>query len=65
VRGAATSSTIVEIWSSHNASKITRTGRRAVVSAEAHFYFTSPAPMGPRGWASCEPGVSILEAVPF
>ena len=51
--GAATPATIVNAWSRHRPPEITKTGRRAVESDEAHFYFTHPAPGGPTGWARC------------
>jgi hypothetical protein len=49
--GAATNKTVVNAWARHRASEITATGRRAVESYSAHFYFTSAAPGGPKGWA--------------
>eukprot|EP01116_Phalansterium_solitarium_P023041 TRINITY_DN7870_c0_g1_i2.p1 TRINITY_DN7870_c0_g1~~TRINITY_DN7870_c0_g1_i2.p1 ORF type:complete len:667 (+),score=271.44 TRINITY_DN7870_c0_g1_i2:146-2146(+) len=51
--GAATMTTIVDAWSRHNPGEIISQGRRAVNSAAAHFYFTTPAPGGPSGWAPC------------
>mmetsp|Transcript_20397 Transcript_20397/g.57386 ORF Transcript_20397/g.57386 Transcript_20397/m.57386 type:complete len:549 (+) Transcript_20397:3-1649(+) len=53
VEHAATQDTIVNAWSAHNASSITNTGRRAVESASAHFYFTDPAPAGSQGLSRC------------
>jgi len=50
---AATPETIVNGWSSHNASSITATGRRAIESAAPHFYFTDAVPGGPKGWSHC------------
>lgn len=51
--GAATQDTIVNAWSRHTASEITKTGRKAVESKESAFYFTAAAPGGPAGWAKC------------
>jgi len=51
--GAATMQTIVNAWSRHKPEEITSTGRRAVESAESHFYFTGAAPGGPEGWSKC------------
>ncbi len=51
--GAATADTIVNAWSRHQAPEVTATGRRAVESHSANFYFTDAAPGGPDGWAKC------------
>lgn len=51
--GAATNSTIVNAWSRHRPPEITKTGRKAIESYSAHFYFTAAAPGGPDGWAKC------------
>jgi hexosaminidase len=51
--GAATSQTIVNTWSHHTAAEVTATGRQAVESHAPSFYFTRPAPGGPKGWAKC------------
>eukprot|EP00658_Telonema_sp_P-2_P055802 TRINITY_DN4435_c0_g1_i1.p1 TRINITY_DN4435_c0_g1~~TRINITY_DN4435_c0_g1_i1.p1 ORF type:complete len:236 (+),score=52.02 TRINITY_DN4435_c0_g1_i1:180-887(+) len=51
--GAATPDTIVNAWARHNASSITTTGRKAVESSSAHFYFTGAAPGGAAGWSKC------------
>lgn len=45
--------TIVNSWNTQSAGAITATGRKAVESASAHFYFTDPAPGGPEGWSKC------------
>uniref|UniRef100_A0A7S0FD30 Beta-hexosaminidase n=1 Tax=Pyrodinium bahamense TaxID=73915 RepID=A0A7S0FD30_9DINO len=50
---AATQDTIVNAWSSHDASAVTAKGRRVVESAAAHFYFTEAAPAGATGWSPC------------
>eukprot|EP01060_Flectonema_neradi_P029796 TRINITY_DN41_c1_g1_i1.p1 TRINITY_DN41_c1_g1~~TRINITY_DN41_c1_g1_i1.p1 ORF type:complete len:526 (+),score=126.26 TRINITY_DN41_c1_g1_i1:40-1578(+) len=60
--GAATNSTIVDAWSRHNPGQITATGRRAIDSSSAHFYFTEAAPGGPTGWSKC--WYNISETVP-
>jgi len=54
---AATQDTIVDSWTGTHAGEITKTGRRAIESAEPHFYFTNPAPGGPSGWKSCWYGI--------
>ena len=51
--GAATNDTIVNAWSRHRPPEITKLGMRAVESYSAHFYFTRPAPGGPKGWKPC------------
>lgn len=51
--GAATPDTIVNAWTRHTAPEVIATGRRAVESHSANFYFTSPAPGGPDGWSRC------------
>jgi hypothetical protein len=53
--GAATNATIVNAWSRHRPPEITATGRRAVESYSAHFYFTEAAPGGPDGWCARHP----------
>ena len=50
---AATNRTVVNAWSRHRPPEITATGRKAVESFSAHFYFTRPAAGGPEGWAPC------------
>ena len=50
---AATSDTIVNAWARHNASEIVSTGRKAVESKDAWFYFTDAAKGGPDGWTPC------------
>ena len=52
-QGAATPETIVDAWARHTPAEITATGRRAIESTGAHFYFTRAAPGGPKGWKSC------------
>ena len=49
--GAATQETIVNAWTRHEAPEVTATGRRAVESHSANFYFTAAAPGGPDGWS--------------
>ena len=49
--GAATQDTIVNAWTRHLAPEVTATGRRAVESHSAYFYFTEAVPGGPDGWA--------------
>ena len=49
--GAATEGTIVNAWTRHEAPEVTATGRRAVESHSANFYFTEAVPGGPAGWA--------------
>ena len=51
--GAATPSTIVNAWTRHTAAEVTATGRRAVESHSAYWYFTQAAPGGAAGWAKC------------
>ena len=51
--GAATPQTIVDAWARHTPAEIAATGRRAIQSADSHFYFTSAAPGGPAGWSRC------------
>lgn len=51
--GAAQSNSIVDAWSRHTPGEITATGRRAIESSGAHFYFTRAVPGGPDGWKNC------------
>lgn len=50
---AATKDTIVNAWSTYNASQIIATGRKAVESKDKWFYFTDAAKGGPEGWSKC------------
>ena len=51
--GAATPETIVHAWSRHSPSDITATGRKAIMSASSHFYFTEAGGEYPAGWSKC------------
>lgn len=51
--GAATPETIVYAWSRYSPADIIATGRRAVDSSDAHWYFTDAAAPFPQGWAGC------------
>jgi hypothetical protein len=50
--GSPEPGTVIFLWSQHAPIEAISLGYQAVDSNATHFYFTSPAPGGPTGWAT-------------